>query len=370
MKKSPPREKLVKPLSVWTMFWKAGLLSLFITLVMLLITGLILGLWGYGKFRQFLSAAEVSQTKFINQVKAGWRSEPTQTEGFKNLLVLGTDSAQERGDVPPLTDTMMLVSINLSSGEINTLPLPRDLWNEDYQTKINALYAYGAEHNPDKPEQFPATVITQMTGVPIHHTLILSFTQLKELVDLVGGVEVNIENGFTDTQYPREGIDVTTERDPAVLYETITFESGQQTLTGARVLQYIRSRHSEDDQGHDLLRGARQQQVIAAVVAKLTNPVTLIRDPRLAGKLYLYYEQNFSQYLPVTELISTVKALLPHRDTLAFQSHQLTDIDDDPDNGVLENPPQSWRYQNQWVYLVNDEAKFKSVIDKAFFAEN
>ena len=357
-------------ISFWPLFWKASFLSLGIAAVMLLITTVIFGLWGYSRFRQFLTAAGISQAEFISQITSGWQIEPISSNGYKNLLMLGTDSTTERGDVPPLTDTMMLVSLDLKQGAINTLPLPRDLWNEGYQTKINALLAYGYERSPDNPQQFPQAVIGEMTQVPIHHVVVLSLDQLKTLIDLIGGVEVTVKQGFIDTQYPRAGVDITTERDPTVLYETISFEVGEQTLTGERAMQYIRSRHSEDEQGHDLARGARQQQVIEAVIAKLTNPKLLITQPKLAGGVFRFYQENFGQVLPLPELVSTAKALLRAENPITFQSFQLLDIDDDSTNGVIDNPPISRAYQNQWVYIIPDQEKFESQIQQAFFSQN
>ena len=361
---------LQSELSLWTLFWQTSFLAIGIAAVMLLITALTLGLWGYGRFRQFLSAAGISQSEFISQVKLGWQTAPVADNGSKNLLVLGTDSTTERGDVPPLTDTMMLVSIDFQHGKINTLPLPRDLWSEAYQTKINALLTYGLDRYPDKPERFPQEVLTEITDLPIHHTVVLSLDQLKTLIDLIGGVKIKVAQGFTDTQYPRAGVDVTTERNPAILYETVTFQAGEQLLTGERAIQYIRSRHSEDEQGHDLARGARQQQVIEAVIAQLTNPKLLIAQPKIAGEVFRFYEQNFGQVLPLFELVSTAKALFQALNPITFHSHQLTDIDDDPVNGVIDNPPISRRYQNQWVYIIPDQAKFVNQIYQAFFSQN
>lgn len=361
MKRSAP------VLFFWPLFWKTAFLSLLFAGAMLFVTALIGLLWGFVQFRHFLSAALVSQTNFLQQVKIGWQTQPANDQGHENLLILGTDSLAGRGDVPPLTDTMMLVSINLNQGTIHTLPLPRDLWSEAYHTKINALYAYGHNRTPDQPSQFPTTVISELTGIPIHHTLVLSLDQLKTLIDLVGGVTITVDKGFTDPLFPREGVDIATEHDPAVLYKTVTFESGSQTLSGDRALEYIRSRHSEDEQGHDLARGERQQQVIAALLSTLTNYKMFLTHPKLAGQLYAFYTENFDQALPISELVGTLKALLPHRQNIAFTSHELTTIDNDPVNGVIDNPPPLARYQNQWVYLITNEAKFQSTIQNDLY---
>jgi hypothetical protein len=92
----------------------------------------------------------------------------------------------------------------------------------------------------------------------------------------------------------------------------------------------------------------------------------LIGKPELAAELYNFYHANFERTFPLSELVSTVKKLLPYRKTLRFESHQLTTIDDDPVNGVLENPPLSPLYQNQWIYRIPDLQRFKNRIQAAF----
>src|SRR3990172_805153 len=78
-------------LTFWPMFWKASFLSLLFASLLLLLTALIFGLWGYGRFRQFIKAAEINQQDFIAQISQGWRASPQATNEFKNILVLGTD---------------------------------------------------------------------------------------------------------------------------------------------------------------------------------------------------------------------------------------------------------------------------------------
>jgi len=125
-----------------------------------------------------------------------------------------------------------------------------------------------------------------------------------------------------------------------------------------------RSRHSEDEQGHDLARGARQQQVIAALITKLTNYKLFLTQPELAAKLYVFYQRDFAKALSLPELVATIKTLLPYRENLEFTSHQLSDIDDDPTDGVLDNPARLSIYQYQWVYIITDEQKFQTLVQE------
>ncbi|MFZ5437873.1 MAG: LCP family protein [Patescibacteria group bacterium] len=352
--------------NLFKLFIKVNLLSLFFASLMLLITALGVGVWGYTKFQKFSQTAGVSFSELKTSFTSGWQQEPLATNGYKNFLLLGVDSLSGRGDVPPLTDTMMLVSLNLDTGKIITLPFPRDLWSEKYKTKINALYYYGFDRYPVNPARFVEETLEELTAVTIHHTIVLSLDQLEELIDLVGGVNLDIPLGFVDEKFPRPGVDVTIERDPKILYQTISFEPGQQTLTGEKALQYIRSRHSEGDAGTDLARGERQQLVIKALFSQLMEPKQYLENPALAGQLYKFYEQNFAEVLPLTELIATGKKLAPIRAEITIAGHQLSTTKDDPKTGVLANPKPSYLYQNQWVYVITDEELFKQEISNLF----
>ncbi len=339
-------------------FLKATGLALLFAFIMLLVTALAVGGYAYSQVRKFSQASQTPISELRTTVEEGLAATPTNTNGRKNVLLLGTDTLATRGDIPPLTDTMILVSIDLKSGKIYTISFPRDIWSVEYQTKINSLYSYGIEKYPDEPERFPREVIEQMTGVPIHHTVVLSMNTVAAVIDAVGGIEVDVPQGFTDPMFPRTDVDVTVERDPAKLYETITFETGPQTMNGEQVLKYVRSRHSEGDTGTDISRGQRQQQVIEALMKRVMNREVLA-NPEVAGTLYLFYTQTFGSVFPVTELLATGKALYPYRDSISQHSHTLSIYPEDA-AGVLVNPPIP-KYK-VWVYEVRDAEKFKQEV--------
>ena len=353
--------------NLWFLFLNTNLMAMSIAFVMLLITAIGIGIWGYSKLLRFEKSAGITLKELKNTVQIGLEQNPTETNNHKNILLLGVDSVVGRGDVPPLTDTIMLISLNLKTGEINTLPLPRDLWSEKYQTKINALYFYGLDRYPNEPEKFTQETIEELTDTPIHHTIVLSLDKLEELIDSVNGVTIDIPKGFIDPEFPRSGVDVTVERDPAILYETVEFKAGTQTLSGERALKYIRSRHSEGDEGTDISRGERQQIVIKALFTQLLDLKQYVKEPELAGALYKFYETSFSEVFPLEEIVSTVKTIIPVRENIMFSSHQLSTTKDNPQTGALDNPRPSYIYQNQWVYTINNEDLFRQEIKEALF---
>lgn len=343
-------------------FLKATLLSLFIALIFLLLTALGVLWYAWEKFGVFADTAKTSRQAFLQTVDQGWNTSVVETDDHKNILILGEDTLPTRGDIPPLTDTLLLVSFNLDSGQISMLSFPRDLWLDEYQTRINALYFYGQEKYPNNPKQFPTEVLSELTQIPIHHTIVISLDDLEKLIDLSGGVTIQIEEAFTDTEFPRTDVDITKVNDPKLLYETISFEKGTETMSGERALKYIRSRHSSGDQGTDTARGTRQQQIVQALLTQFSDPSFWIKNPKAAGEMYAFYHETFEVAMPFTQILATLKRVLPHKESLTLQKNTLSIQPDDPE-GVLIHPPPS-KYQNQWVYAIVDLEKFRQEITK------
>lgn len=307
--------------------------------------------FGIIKFAHIVvSTGGTSFKEVFDQVSIGVSAVPNQTNNRKNILVLGTDAVSNRPNAPVLTDTILLVSISLDSGKVTLISFPRDLWDSKYQTKINALYSYGEEFYPGQPEQLTTEVISELTQLEIHHTLIVSLDMLAQVIDAVGGVEVSIPESFIDTQFPRDDVDIMS-KDPTVLHETVSFEAGTELLSSDRALKYIRSRKSATDQGTDIARGERQQQVIIALVKRLTSKQVLL-DPYALGILLRWYTMYVEDQLPLSEAIATARLIFPNRNTISFTTHTLS-IYSDSELGVIEHPDPSL-YQDNWVYVVRD----------------
>lgn len=131
-------------------------------------------------------------------VIANREPEIEQTNGRVNILVLGTGGGTHDG--PNLTDTIIVASIDVKSGDTVMFSLPRDVYSEKSQAKINAIYALA------KPEEKRlATTMDELggyLGLPIHYGLRVDFSGFTKAVDTVGGISVNVENSFDDYKYP------------------------------------------------------------------------------------------------------------------------------------------------------------------------
>jgi LCP family protein required for cell wall assembly len=357
------KEQSDKIIAVLKLFLKTIFFTLLFSSILVSLTFVIIGLIGYQQINKFTQASGTNLTAIQQTLSQGWQEPVLSTNDYKNFLILGVDSLETRGDVPPLSDTIIVASLNIKNGQIKMLSLPRDLWIDQYQTKINTLLAYGRERYPDKPAQFPQETIGDLINLPIHHTIVLSMEQVSSLIDLVGGVDVEIKESFTDDQFPRTDVDIKTEHDPAKLYEQVEFIQGREHMGGERALKFMRSRHSNGDQGTDIARSLRQQQVILALIQKIKEP-QILSNTEILGKLYRYYLNNFNNDLPITQAIATGKSLIPIRyqllENLTFQTQALSIYPDD-DTGVITHPKTSpSKYQNQWVYIIKNEEGFKT----------
>lgn len=349
------------PLTAGKLLLKSTLLSLVFVGILLIITAVGVGIFAYTRFTTFLQTAGLTQKQVKNYIDSGLQTTIPNKNGVTTFLLLGIDSVANKAEAPILTDTMMLVSLNQNTGKITTMSLPRDLWSKEYKTKINALYVYGETRYPGTPERFTREVIEEMTGVDVDYTMVVSLNMLAELVDTLGGISVDVPNGFTDTEFPRSDIDIALTTNPQDFYQTVTFEAGEQTMSGEQVLQYVRSRHSQGDTGTDVDRNARQQLVISAIAEKLAQKETYL-DPTMMGKIYKWYVKYVQKTFPENDVVAFIKLLYPYKDTVSIESVPVT-IYPDIEYGIIEHPPVQ-QTDNQWVYTVRDAEAFKNYFEE------
>jgi len=213
--------------------------------------------------------------------------------GKTNILVMGKSGGDHDG--ADLTDTMILVSVSLDRTEIKMISIPRDIWVPEIRAKVNSAYYWGKKGTPYFTSQetgggiaFAKKITEEIVGQPIQYGAIIDFSSFKDIIDALGGIEVNVENGFTDELYPIEGRENDTcEGDTTFTcrYEAITFNPGVQTMNGETALKFVRSRHAEGTEGTDIAREARQQKIVEAIKEKITQPKVLL-NPKVDAAMF------------------------------------------------------------------------------------
>lgn len=343
--------KLLKVLGI-------SLLSIFFVLLLAII---IIGVIAYKRLTAFTSAGATTPNQIFSLIQTARKTPVPWQNNRLTFLLLGTDAMQNRGNQTVLTDTMLLASLNKNGPVLSMYSLPRDTWSAEYKTKINALYAYGAERYPNEPERFPREVVAQMTGVNPQFTIVLDMATVQKIIDALGGVEVDVAEAFTDPQFPREDVDVRTVRDPKLLYKTVSFEAGKQWMNGQRAMEFMRSRHSVGEQGTDTARGSRQQQVLMALFQRLQNIRMFVDHPEVAGTLYQIYQERFQRSLPLETVIALGLELRTNIQQLRITQATASTLPQDP-KGVLEHPKDGKPYDNQWVYVVRNTKEFQKEV--------
>lgn len=181
-----------------------------------------------------------------------------------NILVLGVDARPGEGYVTR-TDSVMLIGVQPRRFHTTILSIPRDLFIDTPGyglQRINTINVLGEMETEGRGPALLGEAITQSFGYTADLYVRLNFNAFVELIDAVGGVDINVERRIVDTLYPTADGGV----------ETVTFEVGYQHMDGETALKYARTRHSDDD----YYRAGRQQQVVDAVMGKLANPLVWI----------------------------------------------------------------------------------------------
>jgi LCP family protein required for cell wall assembly len=206
-----------------------------------------------------------------------------------NILLLGIDE-REVEEGPWRTDTMILLTIDPATRSAGMLSIPRDLWvpipGYDVESKINTAHFIGdAQDYPGGGPALAMAVVQHNLAIPVQYYVRLNFSAFERIIDLIGGLDIYVDQTIDDPQYPDSGFG----------YEPLHIEAGQQHMDGRLALKYARTRHTEFG---DFDRARRQQQVILAVRDKVTQagmlPTLLAQAGPLLESLGDSVQTNFT----------------------------------------------------------------------------
>ena len=216
-----------------------------------------------------------------------------------NILLLGMGGEGHEGAY--LTDTIILASFKPSSKQVALISFPRDLVSpaSNWQ-KINSINAYAEMREPGSGGEATARAIGELLQIPIEYYVRVDFQGFANIIDELGGINVNVENVLSDYSYPIFG----QEDNPNYYarFEHLYFEKGPQNMNGQRALQYVRSRHALGIEGSDFARARRQQLVLEAIKNKLLSAKTLL-NPAMLTRLSEQLSKNLSTNLKYWEVL-------------------------------------------------------------------
>jgi LCP family protein required for cell wall assembly len=192
------------------------------------------------------------------------------------ILLVGIDFAPGRD--AHLTDTMLVATLDPDDGSVAMISIPRDLYGVPlgdgrvYNAKLNSLMSAASADPVTYPRGGPATLkaaIGELLGTRIHYFAAIDIEGMREVIDTVGGVDIVAERAIDDPRYA----------DTLTGQRGFFLAAGPHHLDGATAMAYIRSRQGQGDS--DFTRAARQQQVLTAIVEKLTAGDLLTSLPGL-----------------------------------------------------------------------------------------
>ncbi len=189
----------------------------------------------------------------------------TDGGGRTNILVLGVGDPGHSGE--KLSDSIMVISLDSQTKRVAQISLPRDLRVQipGYGfSKINVANALGGT-------TLAQQTVSDTLGIPIHYYVETNFTGLRDLVDAVGGIEVDVKERLVDTEYPCD--------DNQYRSCGLDIQPGLQHMDGVMALKYARCRKGTC--GNDFGRAERQQEVISLVREKATTWDTLLNPAKL-----------------------------------------------------------------------------------------
>jgi len=184
-----------------------------------------------------------------------------------NILIVGCDEIENNGRA----DTIVLLSVSPKTKDVLILSIPRDTRveiPEKGMDKINHAYAFGGK-------KLISRAVSLFLDLPIHFYAIADFNGFVNIIDELGGVEIDVEK---EMHYVDKagGLDIN-------LYP------GKQILNGEKSLQYIRFRQ---DKLGDLGRIKRQQKLALAVIEKMMNFDSITKIPQISEEMKGYMETD------------------------------------------------------------------------------
>ncbi|MBK8025898.1 MAG: LCP family protein [Chloroflexi bacterium] len=239
--------------------------------------------------------------------EAGGTAVPTAVQpldrygnDLMNIALLGHDGElTEDGFIR--TDTIIIVSINRTTGTVAMLTLPRDLyvyipgWT---MQRINLAYIHGETGGwTDGGFGLLRQTLLYNLGINIHYYAMVNLTGFKAIVDSIGGVDLAVDCAIEDL--PLIEAEVPAGAVPSTNEDYYVLPVGYYHMSGAEALWYARSRHSSSD----FDRGRRQQQLLRAIWRKA-------RDTGLLSNVIPMWNEG-GQYVETNLALEDILGLVP-----------------------------------------------------------
>ena len=194
---------------------------------------------------------------------------------YVNIILLGSDKRED--EATWRTDTMIVVSVDTERKVVRLLSIPRDLWVNipgHGNDRINTADMWGELTQEGNGPDLVKQTIEENLGIPIRYYVRADFDGFIEIIDAIGGVDIDVECALTD----------------------IELEPGIQHMDGELALLYARSRITTND----FDRSRRQRKLLMALWGKAKSTDIITKIPALWAAM----AGTFDTDIPLNQALS------------------------------------------------------------------
>lgn len=310
------------------------------------------GLLGFGTFeyRQLLAANHFRDLAVVGTPPKAPSGKPSTTPvptvnlpGTFNVVLIGSDA--RKGDKISHSDTVVLVHVDLNHHVYDMISLPRDARtyfpNYGY-TKLTTIQymnenKYGVKNGIEKT----VATISNVTGVPINYYAETNFWGLQDMVNAVGGIDINLPFTIRLTHPWHQEM------------KGQVYKKGPHFLNGAQTIEVVRERDSVP--GGDYGRQQIQERALIGIAKEVLKPSNISRLPALAHALPKFLIATNMSAEDVISLGLNVRGNF-HPDT-QIRYFQIPSVSEYLHDAVLQAPNDE---------LLLDQKKLHSIIARYF----
>ena len=215
---------------------------------------------------KLLLPREPAEGKWLSGMRVPSRAPETfRAHRLINIMLLGSD-AQSSDDNFIRTDTMIVVSLNVETGTVSMLSLPRDLFvyiPHGKMGRLNTAFGLGEnlEWDPARGFGLLRQTVFYNFGINVHYYARVDFSGFEAIIDRLGGVDIAVDCAYRD-YYPVGSAE--DRKSGSYGYRWRTLPVGYYTFDGFDALWYARTRKYTDD----FDRGRRHQLLVRAIWRK------------------------------------------------------------------------------------------------------
>lgn len=235
---------------------------------------LVIGSYGAYLTYKLASASYMTQEDLERGEKSDLRQVAIDpSKNHFSVLFIGVDARP--GESKSRSDALILATFNKDDSSIKMVSIPRDSRVEIPDRgldKINHAHFFGGK-------DLTVETVENLFEIPVDYYVELNFDAFIEIVDAIGGIEIDSPKAFTEQN--SEGVK-----------NAIQIEEGKQIVNGEEALAYVRMR-KQDPLG-DIGRGQRQQEVIKAILEKSASLSAITKYDEIIDSIGNNLQTNFS----------------------------------------------------------------------------